>query len=162
MKKFLKITILWLLFVGNSYAIENWEIKKVIDGKFTQVSTTGLITYGAEYKLLIRNNNICKTVEDNFVFYTTKNNPNIMKIIGKKVKDYNIIACPGCYPTSILLPLIPLLKNKLVICNIGLPSQELFKINDQPNYFYMLGSMGLCSSIGLGLALSQKKRGNKY
>ncbi len=49
------------------------------------------------------------------------------------------------------------LKNKLVICNIGLPSQELYEINDQPNYFYMLGSMGLASSIGLGLALSQKK-----
>ena len=49
------------------------------------------------------------------------------------------------------------LKDKLVICNIGLPSQELYKINDQPNYFYMLGSMGLASSIGLGLALSQKK-----
>ena len=26
------------------------------------------------------------------------------------------------------------LKDKLVICNIGLPSQELYKINDQPNY----------------------------
>tara|TARA_Y100000768_G_scaffold80350_1_gene57172 strand:+ start:783 stop:1352 length:570 start_codon:yes stop_codon:yes gene_type:complete len=49
------------------------------------------------------------------------------------------------------------LKDKLVICNIGLPSQELYKINDQPNYFYMLGSMGLASSIGLGLALSQQK-----
>tara|TARA_Y100000996_G_C22333767_1_gene565605 strand:- start:168 stop:737 length:570 start_codon:yes stop_codon:yes gene_type:complete len=49
------------------------------------------------------------------------------------------------------------LKDKLVICNIGLPSQELYKINDQPNYFYMLGSMGLASSIGLGLALSQNK-----
>ena len=49
------------------------------------------------------------------------------------------------------------LKNKLVICNIGLPSQELYQINDKPNYFYMLGSMGLASSIGLGLALSQKK-----
>ena len=50
-----------------------------------------------------------------------------------------------------------ILKDKLIICNIGLPSQELYKINDRPNYFYMLGSMGLCSSIGLGLALSQKK-----
>ena len=49
------------------------------------------------------------------------------------------------------------LKDKLVICNIGLPSQELYQINDQPNYFYMLGSMGLSSSIGLGLALSQNK-----
>ena len=41
-----------------------------------------------------------------------------------------------------------ILKDNLVICNIGLPSQELYKINDQPNFFYMLGSMGLSSSIG--------------
>ena len=31
----------------------------------------------------------------------------------KKVKNFNIISCPGCYPTSILLPLIPLIKKKL-------------------------------------------------
>ena len=49
------------------------------------------------------------------------------------------------------------LQNKLVICNIGIPSQELYKINDKPNYFYMLGSMGLSSSIGLGLSIAQKK-----
>ena len=50
-----------------------------------------------------------------------------------------------------------ILKDNLIICNIGLPSQELYKISDQPNFFYMLGSMGLSSSIGLGLALSQNK-----
>ena len=36
------------------------------------------------------------------------------EIIGKKIKDYQIIGCPGCYPTSILLPLIPLLKKNLI------------------------------------------------
>ena len=51
-----------------------------------------------------------------------------------------------------------ILNDNLVICNIGLPSQELYKINDQPNFFYMLGSMGLSSSIGLGLSLSQTKQ----
>jgi len=30
----------------------------------------------------------------------------------KYLKNFKIIACPGCYPTSILLPLIPLLKKK--------------------------------------------------
>jgi len=30
------------------------------------------------------------------------------------IKKYSIIACPGCYPTSILLPLIPLIKNNLI------------------------------------------------
>ena len=49
------------------------------------------------------------------------------------------------------------IKNHFVICNIGYPSQELFKIQDRNNYFYMLGTMGLCSSIGLGLALSINK-----
>ena len=49
------------------------------------------------------------------------------------------------------------LQDNLVVCNIGLPSQELYKINDRPNYFYMLGSMGLSSSIGLGLSLTIDK-----
>lgn len=36
------------------------------------------------------------------------------EINGKLVKNYNIIACPGCYPTSILLPLIPIIKKGLI------------------------------------------------
>ena len=36
------------------------------------------------------------------------------EINGKDIKSYKIISCPGCYPTSILLPLIPLLKKKLI------------------------------------------------
>ena len=32
----------------------------------------------------------------------------------KKIKHSKIISSPGCYPTSILLPLIPLLKNNLI------------------------------------------------
>ena len=41
----------------------------------------------------------------------------IPEIVGKKVKDFNIISCPGCYPTSILLPLIPLIKKNLIKSN---------------------------------------------
>ena len=36
------------------------------------------------------------------------------EINGEKVKKFYIIGCPGCYPTSILLPLIPLVKNNLI------------------------------------------------
>ena len=36
------------------------------------------------------------------------------EIIGKKIKKFDIIGCPGCYPTSILLPLIPILKKKII------------------------------------------------
>tara|TARA_Y100000590_G_scaffold430148_1_gene543474 strand:+ start:1246 stop:2268 length:1023 start_codon:yes stop_codon:yes gene_type:complete len=32
----------------------------------------------------------------------------------KKLNKYKIISCPGCYPTSILLPLIPLIKYNLI------------------------------------------------
>ena len=53
--------------------------------------------------------------------------------------------------------LVPVLEDTLVVCNIGIPSQELFSICDRENHFYMLGSMGLCSSIGLGLALITNK-----
>ena len=35
----------------------------------------------------------------------------------KNIKKYKIISCPGCYPTSILLPLIPLNKKKMIILN---------------------------------------------
>ena len=30
------------------------------------------------------------------------------------IKNYSIISCPGCYPTSVLLPLIPLIRENLI------------------------------------------------
>ncbi len=36
------------------------------------------------------------------------------ELTGNKIKSFQIISCPGCYPTSILLPLIPLIKKKLI------------------------------------------------
>ena len=59
--------------------------------------------------------------------------------------------------SEVLRDIAPVIREHLVICNIGLPSQELHMIDDQPSNFYMLGTMGLASSIGLGLALAQPK-----
>ena len=50
-----------------------------------------------------------------------------------------------------------ILTDELVVCNIGIPSKELYAVKDRPENFYMLGSMGLASSIGVGLALSQPR-----
>lgn len=50
------------------------------------------------------------------------------------------------------------LENELVICNIGFPSRELYHVKDSPKHFYMLGSMGMASSIGLGLAMAQEQK----
>ena len=41
----------------------------------------------------------------------------VSEFIKKDIKKYKIIACPGCYPTSIQLPLIPLLKKRLIKSN---------------------------------------------
>ena len=44
---------------------------------------------------------------------------------GKLIKQFSIIGCPGCYPTSILLPLIPLIKKKnLKLNNIIIDSKS--------------------------------------
>ena len=44
-----------------------------------------------------------------------------------------------------------------VACN-GMIGRELFTRADAPTRFYMIGSMGLAASIGLGLALVQPSR----
>ncbi|MBD3189274.1 MAG: sulfopyruvate decarboxylase subunit beta [Candidatus Heimdallarchaeota archaeon] len=49
------------------------------------------------------------------------------------------------------------LKEKIVISNIGIPSKELYQVQDQATNFYMLGSFGLASSIGLGIALNSEQ-----
>ena len=45
----------------------------------------------------------------------------------------------------------------VVVCN-GMIGRELYTHADAPTRFYMIGSMGLASSIGLGLALVQPSR----
>lgn len=49
------------------------------------------------------------------------------------------------------------LNNRAVICNLGFPSKELYNIKDQASNFYMLGSMGMATPIGIGVAISTKK-----
>jgi thiamine pyrophosphate-dependent acetolactate synthase large subunit-like protein len=41
----------------------------------------------------------------------------------------------------------------LVLSTTGMISREVFATDDRPGNFYMIGSMGLLSSFGLGLAL---------
>ena len=38
----------------------------------------------------------------------------VSEFVRKDIKKHKIIACPGCYPTSIQLPLLPLIKKNLV------------------------------------------------
>ena len=59
---------------------------------------------------------------------------------------------------EILEIVAPYLDNKVVVCNLGFPAKEMFHIKHQPSNFYMLGSMGMAASIGLGISLSTDKK----
>jgi phosphonopyruvate decarboxylase len=45
-----------------------------------------------------------------------------------------------------------------VIASLGHPAYDLFATGDRPTYFYTWGSMGLASSVGLGLSIAQPDR----
>lgn len=80
---------------------------------------------------------------------------NITEIRTRSVEHYT--SSPRLSRYEILATIAPHLKSKVVICNLGWPSKELFDIQDQPSNFYMLGSMGMATPIGLGVAVSSEK-----
>jgi sulfopyruvate decarboxylase subunit beta len=57
-----------------------------------------------------------------------------------------------------MLALQPLLEDALVVHANGYISRRSFTVEDRPENFYMIGSMGLASSIGLGVALARPDR----
>ena len=74
-----------------------------------------LIDLAADFRL--------KNSKEYFKWYKQKHKApkNIKKSIyalpeltGDKIKKFQIIGCPGCYPTSLLLPLLPLIKKNLI------------------------------------------------
>jgi thiamine pyrophosphate-dependent acetolactate synthase large subunit-like protein len=50
------------------------------------------------------------------------------------------------------------LTTEAVVASLGHPAYDLFEAGDRPENFYTWGSMGLASSIGLGLALAHPRR----
>ena len=48
--------------------------------------------------------------------------------------------------------------NQVVISANGFISRDLHQVKDKPSNFYMIGSMGLASSIGLGIALKNSRK----
>ena len=62
------------------------------------------------YKKYYKINHNCKNLIKKSLY-------SISEFSRKDLPNYNIISCPGCYPTSIQLPLIPLVKNKLINTN---------------------------------------------
>jgi sulfopyruvate decarboxylase subunit beta len=49
------------------------------------------------------------------------------------------------------------LDSKLIVTNMGAVAAELYSLGHKKNFFYLEHSMGLASSVGLGLALSKPR-----
>ncbi len=54
--------------------------------------------------------------------------------------------------------LVDAIGDAAVVASLGHPAYDLFATGDHDAYFYTWGSMGLASSIGLGLAMAQPDR----
>ena len=67
----------------------------------------------------------------------------------------------GIFPTltryEVIKLVAPYLEGRVVVSNFGWPSKELYAVKHQPSNFYMLGSMGMVTPIGLGIALTSSK-----
>jgi sulfopyruvate decarboxylase beta subunit len=79
--------------------------------------------------------------------------PRIGSVSVKRKKKF----LPKLTRFQILETVAPHLTDKVVVCNLGFPSKELFFIRHQPSHFYMLGSMGMATPIGLGISLATEK-----
>ena len=64
---------------------------------------------------------------------------------------------PALTRYDIIKLIAPYLEGKAVVSNLGWPSKELYAVKHQPSNFYMLGSMGMVTPIGLGIALASSK-----
>ena len=59
---------------------------------------------------------------------------------------------------SAIKEIVKITKNEIIISANGFISRNLYNVGDSNTNFYMIGSMGLASSIGLGVALKNLKR----
>ena len=95
--------------------LPNGQAQKIISKLFFKYQNIKFIDLSADFRL--------KSPIQYTKWYKLKHQAKILQkkalysiceLSRKKIKNYKIIANPGCYPTSILLPLVPLLKSKLL------------------------------------------------
>jgi thiamine pyrophosphate-dependent acetolactate synthase large subunit-like protein len=59
---------------------------------------------------------------------------------------------------DVVTALLADIGDELIVCGLGSPVSDVMAVGDRPLNFYLLGAMGLATSVGLGLALAQPDR----
>ena len=96
------------VFLALPHAVSNKYVKKYFNKiKIIDLSADFRLDNFDVYKSNYGNEHKCKEYIKNFIY-------GLAEINRDKILSSKNIAVPGCYPTSILLPLIPLIKNKLI------------------------------------------------
>ncbi len=96
-------------------SLPNGEAQKIIKKTFNKNKRLKYIDISADFRI-----NDPKIYYDNYKIKHKAVNLikhsiySISELTKKKIKNYRIISNPGCYPTSIQLPLIPLIKKGLI------------------------------------------------
>ncbi len=108
MVKWSKIDILFL-------SLPNGEAQKIISNLYYKYQNIKFIDLSADfrlknvdsYKKWYKLNHKAKNLQKKSLY-------SISEFSRNKIKNYKIVSNPGCYPTSILLPLVPLVQSKLL------------------------------------------------
>ncbi len=64
----------------------------------------------------------------------------------------------GLSRRAVVAKLLERIDDALIVTGLGSPVSDVMATRDRPLNFYLLGAMGLGTSVGLGLALSQPER----
>ncbi|MFJ7735977.1 phosphonopyruvate decarboxylase [Lysinibacillus sp. NPDC097287] len=98
-----------------------------------------------------------------FFFIVRKDTFESMKLTGQSSVSYqptNIIKSTSEQGEYKRLEVLEVLQNQadedtVLLATTGVTGRELFELGDYSNQFYMVGSMGCISSVGLGLAMAR-------
>ena len=106
-------------------SLPNGEAQKIINNiyykytkiKFIDLSADFRIKKLNEYKNSYNINHKAKNLIKDSIY-------SLSEFVKKEINNYRIIANPGCYPTSVQIPLVPLLKKKLIKNDIIIDSKS--------------------------------------
>ena len=107
-------------------SLPNGEAQKIIKKNFFKNKNLKFIDLSADFRIenikIYKKNYKIKHKASKLLKYSLYSIPEFSK---KNIKKYRIISNPGCYPTSIQIPLIPLIKKNLIkIDNITIDSKS--------------------------------------